>query len=245
MCVCVCVCVCVLSRVQLFAAPWTVDWQAPLSMGFPRQKYWSRLPFLSTGDLPDLGIKLKSPAFQAISLPLSYLGNPNTVSYVKLILWIILGELRQNEWSPEVGKDMKDIANLINLIKIKCKLCEDCYNDRCHDMGPGRALLYHTEVTGPFWMRHLEGFTVWWMQRKSSKFADLLWDNKQLLDCYLAELKSLAKTLQGKVKLRHFITSSPQFALGFPLSGVHSINFDAGVMLWSTTIVSYTVVLLP
>ena len=46
--VCVCVCVCVwLSRVWLFATPWTATCQASLSMEFPRQEYWSRLPFLS------------------------------------------------------------------------------------------------------------------------------------------------------------------------------------------------------
>ena len=53
------------SRVQLFATPWTVAFQAPLSMRFPRQEYWSRLPFLSPGDLPDPGIEpvsLMSPA---------------------------------------------------------------------------------------------------------------------------------------------------------------------------------------
>ena len=46
-----------LSRVQLFATPWTVAHQAPLSMGFSRQEYWSGLPFPSPGDLPDPGIK--------------------------------------------------------------------------------------------------------------------------------------------------------------------------------------------
>ena len=45
LCVCLCVCVCVLSRVQLFATPWSVACQAPLSMGFSRQEYWSGLPF--------------------------------------------------------------------------------------------------------------------------------------------------------------------------------------------------------
>ena len=44
-----------LSRVQLFATPWTVAYQAPLSMGFSRQGYWSGLPFPSPGDLPDPG----------------------------------------------------------------------------------------------------------------------------------------------------------------------------------------------
>ena len=51
-----------LSRVQLFATPWTVAYQAPLSMGFSRQEYWSGLPFPSPGDLPDPGIEPRSPA---------------------------------------------------------------------------------------------------------------------------------------------------------------------------------------
>ena len=50
--------------------------QAPLSMGFPRQEYWSRLPFLSPGDLPDPVIKPMSPAWQVDSLSLSPPGNP-------------------------------------------------------------------------------------------------------------------------------------------------------------------------
>ena len=48
------------NRVQLFAAPWTVAHQAPLSMGFSRQEYWSGLPFPSPEDLPDPGIELTS-----------------------------------------------------------------------------------------------------------------------------------------------------------------------------------------
>ena len=51
--------------VQLFATPWTGARQAPLSMEFPRQEYWSGLSFPSPGDLPDLGIEptsLVSPA---------------------------------------------------------------------------------------------------------------------------------------------------------------------------------------
>ena len=49
--------------------PWAVTCQAPLSMGFSRQQYWSGLPFLSPGDLPDPGIGPRSPALQAASLP--------------------------------------------------------------------------------------------------------------------------------------------------------------------------------
>ena len=57
-----------LSRVRLFATPWTVAYQAPPSMGFSRQEYWSGLPFPSPGDLPDPGIEPWSPAFQADTL---------------------------------------------------------------------------------------------------------------------------------------------------------------------------------
>ena len=58
-----------LSRVLLFATPWAVALQGPLSMGFPRQEYWSGLLLPSPGDLPDPGIKLESLALQADSLP--------------------------------------------------------------------------------------------------------------------------------------------------------------------------------
>ena len=55
-----------LSRVQLFTPPWTVAPQAPLSMGFSRQEYWSGLPFPSPGDLPNPGIEPVSPASHAL-----------------------------------------------------------------------------------------------------------------------------------------------------------------------------------
>ena len=58
--------------------PWTVAYQAPLSMGFPRQEYWNGLPFLSPGNLPNPGIKPTFPALQVASLPLSHQGSPGT-----------------------------------------------------------------------------------------------------------------------------------------------------------------------
>ena len=51
-----------------FGTPWTVTYQAPLSMGFSRQEYWNGLPFISPGDLPDPGIEPRSPALQADAL---------------------------------------------------------------------------------------------------------------------------------------------------------------------------------
>ena len=59
------VCVYMLSRVQLFVTPWTAACQASLSMEFSRQEYWSKLPFPTSGAIPDPGIKpesLVSPA---------------------------------------------------------------------------------------------------------------------------------------------------------------------------------------
>ena len=58
-----------LSCVQLFVTPWTITCQVPLSMGFSMQESWSGLPFHSSGDLPDPGIELGSPALQVDSLP--------------------------------------------------------------------------------------------------------------------------------------------------------------------------------
>ena len=63
------VCVCSVSRVQLLATPWTVAHQAPLTMEFSRQKYWSGLLFPSPGDLPNPGVEPRSLALQADSLP--------------------------------------------------------------------------------------------------------------------------------------------------------------------------------
>ena len=57
-----------LSRVRILATPWTVAYQAPPSMGFSRQEYWSGLPFRSPGDLPNPGIEPRSPALQADTL---------------------------------------------------------------------------------------------------------------------------------------------------------------------------------
>ena len=58
-----------LSRVRLFATPWTVAHQASPCMGFSRQEYWSGLPFPSPGDLPHPGIKPRSSALLADTLP--------------------------------------------------------------------------------------------------------------------------------------------------------------------------------
>ena len=65
-----------LSRVRLFVTPWTVAYQASPSMEFSRQEDWSGLPFPSPADLPDPGIKPRSPALQADALPSEPPGKP-------------------------------------------------------------------------------------------------------------------------------------------------------------------------
>ena len=73
---CVCVSSC-FSCVQFCATLWTVAGQAPLSMGFFRQEYWSGFPCPPPRDLFNPGIKPESPAWQADSLPLVPPGKPH------------------------------------------------------------------------------------------------------------------------------------------------------------------------
>ena len=74
-----------LSHVQLFVTPWTVAYQAPQSMEFSKQEYWSGLPFLSPGDLPNLGIEPGSPALQADTL----LSEPPVLNPILLLLLLL------------------------------------------------------------------------------------------------------------------------------------------------------------
>ena len=82
----VCVCTQLLSHIWLFATPWTVAPQAPISMWSSGQEYWNGLPLLPLGNHPDPGIEPVSPvspAFPALAgrfLPLSHLGSPNRYS---------------------------------------------------------------------------------------------------------------------------------------------------------------------
>ena len=68
------------AQLSLFVTLWTVAHQAPLSMGFSKQEYWSGLPCPPPGDLPDPGIEPSSPAFPALqvdSLPIDSRGKPH------------------------------------------------------------------------------------------------------------------------------------------------------------------------
>ena len=87
------------SHVWLLVTLWTVAYQVPQSMGFSGQEHWSGLPFPSPGDLPKPGIKLRSPALQADSLPSELPGKPNiNKKFRKLISQFIgLSRGKQNE----------------------------------------------------------------------------------------------------------------------------------------------------
>ena len=94
---------------QFYPTPWTVAHQAPLSMEFPRQEYWSVLPFPSPGDLPDPGIELKSLYYSWSFLP-CHLGSPQIglvcnnyidlnkrehIKNISLLVWLVTWGLRK------------------------------------------------------------------------------------------------------------------------------------------------------
>ena len=87
--VCLCVVCLVTQSCLTLKTPWTAACQAPLSMGFSRQEYWSVLPFPSPRDLPDPEMEPGSPALQAESLPTELQGKPipHTLCY-KLPRWL-------------------------------------------------------------------------------------------------------------------------------------------------------------
>ena len=79
-----------LCRVQLFVTPWTVAYQAPPSIIFSRQEYWSGLPFPSPGDLPNLVIEPWSPTLQADALTSELPGKLKNVGKCNNYFYILI-----------------------------------------------------------------------------------------------------------------------------------------------------------
>ena len=100
-----------LSRVRLFATPWTVGHQAPASMGFPRQEYWSGLPIPSPGDLPDPETEPGSPTLQADALTSEPPGKPNGI--IPCILVSLVAELVMN--LPANTGNIRDVGSVSGL----------------------------------------------------------------------------------------------------------------------------------
>ena len=98
-----------LSCVRLFATAWTVAHQAPLSMEFSRQEYWSGLPFPSPGDLLDPGIEPGSPALQADALPSEPPGNPVFLIYWSYISFLFLSLSSSFPGILEIGSVPKPV----------------------------------------------------------------------------------------------------------------------------------------
>ena len=109
-----------LSRVKLFLTPGTVAHQAPLSMGFFRQEYWSGLPLPSLGDLLHPGIKPGSPALQAVSLPSKSSRKPQSVfSYINEMS---SGTSKDEGWWP--GESIRVDTFTAPLMPPPSNLCE-------------------------------------------------------------------------------------------------------------------------
>ena len=89
---------CHASHVQLFVIPWPVARQAPLSMGFSRQKYWSRLPCPPPGDLPNPGIEPRSPALWADALLSELSGKPKNTGVGSLSLLQGIFPIQESNW---------------------------------------------------------------------------------------------------------------------------------------------------
>ena len=81
---------CILSRVQPFATLWTVALQAPLSVGFSRQEYWSGLPFPTLGDLPNPGIEPTSQTQVSLILGRFFTAEPPDNPWFRVLMNIHL-----------------------------------------------------------------------------------------------------------------------------------------------------------
>ena len=103
-----------LSRVRLFATPWTVAYQGPPSMGFSRQEYWSGLLFPSPEDLRYREIEPRSPAFQADALTSEPPGKPHAI--------------RGNKKTFKLEKKKQNIYSDIQSIYFKLKFTLNTFN---------------------------------------------------------------------------------------------------------------------
>ena len=136
------------SHVLFFATLWTIAHQAPLSMEFPRQEYWSALPFPSPGDLPDPGINPTSPSLQADSLSaepsecLAYSLHPVHTGWMSV-------------WRPIKGLQAHQGAAILNWTS-----CCSCDHSRGDNPGPeGESHQCHRN---PVWRGLFRGRVIGW-----------------------------------------------------------------------------------
>ena len=130
-----------LSRVRLFATPWTVAYQAPPSMGFSRQGCWSGLPFPSPGNLSDPGIEPGSPALQANALPSDSPGN--------IFLKLLMKTANTPSQRPRCTENLGGLGCFV--LSIQC--CADCYS---FQSGPEQILPLYEKDPGCISNSHLK-----------------------------------------------------------------------------------------
>ena len=134
-----------LSSVWLFVTPWTVAYQAPLSMGFSRQEYWSGLPFPSPGDLPDPGIEPRSPTLQADTLLSEPPGKQITENN-----WYQKTTLSENNWYS--GKQNSPLTQHLSFSLVTCpNQSERAESDAEHSANHHRPHPTPVRVEGGGW----------------------------------------------------------------------------------------------
>ena len=150
-----------LSRVWLFATPWTVACQSPLSIGFSRQEYWSGLPFPSPGDLPNPGIKPGSPSLQADALSSEPPGKPPNILHNRINIQNELSQLKRRTEIPKLFFVLIE-HNLLTekYTNLKCRQCRDqwilvftyllgCARSYCPTWGLWSSLWHVTSLVVP------------------------------------------------------------------------------------------------
>ena len=150
-----------LSRVWLFATPWIVAYQAPPSMGFSRQEYWSAVPFPSPGDLPDPGIEPRSPTFQADALTSEPTGKPasgenwwkNGRSTPTELPQPVSSNCRGSwraEWDTGVGWALCAHHKQLTLSEVRHSCCLFLF-----------SIIDFGILVGPFWVSNFTGHVSW------------------------------------------------------------------------------------
>ena len=142
--------VCVLSHVWLFATPWTVTHQAPLSMEFSRQEYWSGLPFHAPGRLPVAGVKplsLASPASAGGLFTTEPPGEPQ----------LRRGPWTQEPWPPSHTSGL-------------CRWLPACAPQPQAQLHSYPVTLYSYSLTSWGWKKILESWPLCKVQRNESPF---------------------------------------------------------------------------
>ena len=160
---------------SFFATLWIIACQAPLSMRFPRQEYWSGLPFPSSGDLSDPGKEPAYPAWQVKSLP-SHLGSPNKVSREQSLRWsdwlfvrfraeVPLLSMEDRRWCPALHRSLgsREAAGYREYARVSLVLITRVQHRGAQKPGPERGQYQWTcSSSASRWDHHLLRNDILW-----------------------------------------------------------------------------------